>query len=136
MAEALSLLGSQRAAVVCGEDGLDEVTLAGSTHVALAEGGKVLQLEWTPGDFGLEPSGREELLVDGPAQSAAVIQGILAGKQGPARDIVVANSAAALWTARKSEDLRRCAELVSTAIDTGAAANLLDRLKEQTQSRS
>ena len=136
MAEALSMLGSQRAAVVCGEDGLDEVTLAGTTRVALAENGKVQQLQWTPADFGLEPSGREELLVDGPVESAAMIRDILAGERGPAKDIVVANAAAALWTAGKSNDLRRCGELASTAIDTGAAANLLDRLREQTQSRS
>ena len=68
-------------------------------------GGQLRQFQWQPADFGLEPAGRETMLVDGPGESAAMIRAILAGRGGPPRDIVVANAAAALWTAGRSSRL-------------------------------
>jgi anthranilate phosphoribosyltransferase len=87
---------------------------------------------WEPSDFGLEPSGREPLLVDGPEESAAIIRDVLAGKLGPARDIVVANAAAALWTVGRADSLWQCARAAEEAIDSGAARDLLAQLVVRT----
>ncbi|REK15887.1 MAG: anthranilate phosphoribosyltransferase [Planctomycetota bacterium] len=130
MAEALRLLDTKRAVVVHGEDGLDEVTLFGPTRVTEVEPGGTRQLTWTPSDFGLAPARLETLRVESPQESAKVIGDVLAGKAGPARDIVVLNAAAALWVAGRAETPRACAEKVSEAIDSGAARELLLRLGE------
>jgi anthranilate phosphoribosyltransferase len=118
--------------VVHGSDGLDEVTLSGTTEVIELTGGKLRRFNWQPADFGLEPASRETMLVSGPQESAAMICDILAGRRGPPRDIVVANAAAALWTVGRSGDLLECVRLVQEAIDTGAARGLLARLVERT----
>jgi len=131
LSAALELLGTRHAVVVCGEDGLDEVTLSASTQVVEIGRGRSRRLTWTPADFGLAEITRDSLLVDGPQQSKAVIQGILAGNPGPPRDIVVANAAAALWTAAKADSLLQCAGLAAQAIDSGQAADLLARLVER-----
>jgi len=131
LAESLRRLGTRRALVVHGEDGLDEVTLAGTTSVFEATPGGVRPLSWQPTDFGLERQDLTSLEVDGPESSAALIRSVLAGGSGAARDIVVANAAAALWTAGRAGSLRQCAALAATAIDTGAATELLRRLAER-----
>jgi anthranilate phosphoribosyltransferase len=135
LAEALVLLGSQRALVVHGSDGLDEVTLAGTTSVLEAAGGEVEALEWTAADFGLSPVRKEDLLISGPEESAAVIRKVLEGRPGPARDIVVANAAAALWTVGCAPSVEGCARIAAEAIDCGAARELLGLLVERTAGR-
>jgi anthranilate phosphoribosyltransferase len=132
LAEALLLLDAHRVLVVHGSDGLDEVTLAGATHVYEAANGALLQFDWAPSDFDLEPAGREMMLVSGPAESAEIIRGIFQGRRGAPRDIVVANAAAALWTAGRSASLPECARRAAEAIDSGAARDLLLKLVEQT----
>ncbi len=143
LAEALLVLGTQRSIVVHGSDGLDEVTLTGSTEVAearAAEGdrgtgerekgrkGEVRHFRWTPADFGLNAINLRSIQVSGPEESAAVIRAVLAGERGPARDIVLANAAAALWTAEKAATPAACAVLAAEVIDSGAARELLARL--------
>jgi anthranilate phosphoribosyltransferase len=135
LAGALALLGTERAVVVSGDDGLDEVTIATTTRVTVAEGGLLSELTWSPADFGLSTSPLDSLLVDGPPQSAAMIEQVLLGKQGPAFDIVVVNAAAALWTARKATSPMQCAELAQWAIESGTARQLLSRLVERTNRR-
>jgi anthranilate phosphoribosyltransferase len=132
LAEALLLLGTERAVLVTGDDGLDEVTIATTTSVTVAEGGQRSELRWSPADFGLSKSRLDTLLVDGPKQSAAMIMQVLDGQQGPAFDIVVINAAAALWTARKATSPMQCAELAQWAIESGAARELLARLVDRT----
>jgi anthranilate phosphoribosyltransferase len=132
LSEALLLLSAHRVLVVHGNDGLDEVTLNGATHVIEAAGGQLRRFDWQPAEFGLASAGREEMLVSGPAESAAIIRGILQGCRGPARDIVVANAAAALWTVGRSDSLTECALQAADAIDGGAASDLLARLVEET----
>ncbi len=132
LSEALAKLGARRVLVVHGEDGLDEVTLGGRTLVTEATPGGLREWAWQPGDFGLPASGRETMLVDGPEQSAALIRGILDGRTGPPRDIVVANAAAALWTVEPGDALADCTHRAAEAIDSGAARTLLDRLVERT----
>jgi len=133
LAEALSLLGAQRAVVVCGEDGLDEVTLSGVTNVTIVAGDSVTEAAWQPEDFGIQRAGSESMLVDGPASSAAMIRDILAGQTGPPRDIVVLNAAAALWTAGIHDSLSTCAGKAAAAIDSGAAKELLAKLAAASQ---
>jgi anthranilate phosphoribosyltransferase len=132
LAAALALLGTERSVLVTGDDGLDEVTLATVTHVTVVEGGQLSELVWSPADFAVPTSQLDSLVVDGPAQSALMIEQLLAGKQGAPYDIVVINAAAALWTARKAGSPMQCAELAQWALDSGAARELLARLVERT----
>ena len=136
LAAALTQLGVQRALVVCGEDGLDEVTLASATHVSEVRGGQVREFQWTPADCNFEFGTLEGLQVDGPQASAAMIRAILDGRPGPPRDIVVLNAAAALWTAGKAATPREAAKQAAAAIDTGAARDLLARLAELSSAAS
>jgi anthranilate phosphoribosyltransferase len=135
LAQALTLLGVERALVVHGADGLDEVTLAGATQVTEVVGGTTREFCWTPEEFGLHKSSLDSLQAAGPQESAAAIQEILAGSRGPRRDIVVLNAAAALWTAGKAATPPDAAQLAADAIDSGAAAALLADLVEQTNRR-
>ncbi len=128
LARALQLLGTERAVIVCGEDGLDEVTIAAPTRATDVSRGQFRELTWTPETFGLQTLPLDALIVDDPAASAAMIRSVLDGNPGPARDIVVANAAAALWTAGKSDSLEQCAGMAAAALDDGRARELLQRL--------
>ena len=192
LAEALVLLGTVRSVVVHGSDGLDEVTLTGSTKVSEAVGqigeqgagskgrvaclqpgvaglgmagelgsgeqaghsrsgpgskgrvgepgsgeaaGQVRHFQWTPADFGLGSIDLTSIRVTGSDQSAATIRGVLAGQPGPARDIVLANAAAALWTAGAALSPAAGVALAAKAIDTAAASDLLARLVARSHGR-
>lgn len=128
LAESLAILGVEQAAVVTGEDGLGEVTLAAPTSVSLVRGAEVAEIVWQPKDFGLRMQPLNNLVVDGPAASAAIVRKVFDGEKGAARDIVVLNAAAALWTAKAEDDLKSAAERAAGAIDSHAAKNLLARL--------
>jgi anthranilate phosphoribosyltransferase len=130
LATALRLLGIERAAVVSGADGLDEVTLATATNVTLVEGDSTTDQVWHPEDFGLAASPLDSMRVDGPGASAEMIREVLAGLPGPPRDIVVMNAAAAVWTARHCPSLPEAARAAEAAIDEGRARRLLDQLVE------
>ena len=132
LAESLLLLGVCRALVVHGSDGLDEVTLGGTTHVIEVSEGQLRRFDWQPADFGLQPAGRETMLVAGPDDSAAIIHGVFRGVAGPPRDIVVANAAAALWTVGWASSLGQCAREAERSLDAGAADDLLARLARRT----
>jgi anthranilate phosphoribosyltransferase len=129
MAGALARLGVRRAFLVCGDDGLDEVSLAGPTAVREVHEGRVSELRWTPDDFGLEGCDPADLRVSDPGASAAVIRAVFAGRPGPARRVVVANAAAAVLAAGHAADLRDGVLRAESAIDSGRAAQLLDRLR-------
>lgn len=128
LASALQLLGSRRSAVVSGDDGLDEVTLATTTRVTLIENDKLTELTWSPEDFGLSRAPLDSMLIEGPEESAAMIRKVFANEASPARDIVILNVAAALWLAGKATDLKDCAKLASDAIANESAAKLLEKL--------
>jgi anthranilate phosphoribosyltransferase len=132
LAAALVRLGTRRAVVVHGDDGLDEVTLAADTLVLDAAAGQPRPLRWSPADFGLERRTLDDLQVSGPEGSAAIIRAVLAGQPGTARDIVVANAAAALWTVGTGQTLEGCAARAAEAIDSGATRQLLSRLVQMT----
>jgi anthranilate phosphoribosyltransferase len=127
VAGALVRLGVERAAVVTGEDGLDEVTLDGATDVFWIESGKVTRRRWSREEFGLPRVTASDLRVSGPAASAATIRDVLAGRQGAARDAVLANTAAALLVAGQVPELRSGVERAAEALDSGRAQGLLQR---------
>jgi anthranilate phosphoribosyltransferase len=127
MARALVQLGVRRAAVVTGGDGLDEVSLDGPTNVYWIDAGSVTRQTWTAQDFGLRRVAATALRVDGPSASAARIRELLAGQEGPVRSLVLANSAAALLVAGRASGLGDGVEQAAHAIDSGAAAGLLER---------
>ncbi len=135
LAETVARLGTQRTLVVHGTDGLDEVSLAASTDVTEVTPEGLRQHTWQAADFGLTAAAKEELLVDGPEESAQRIREILAGQPGPCRDIVVLNAAAALFTVGRETSLKRCAELAAAAIDSGATAELLRKLADRTRGK-
>jgi anthranilate phosphoribosyltransferase len=128
MAGALARLGVRRAFLVCGSDGLDEVTLGGATLVREVRGGRVTSLEWQPRDFGLDPCGLAELAAADPAVSAQIIRNIFDGCQGPASRIVVANAAAALLAAERVHTLCEGVERAQEALSDGRARQVLARL--------
>lgn len=125
---------SFRGFVVAGEDGLDEVTLAGNTTVFATAGIDQGERVWTPEDFGLPRSMAEDLAVTGPAESAGKILEMLGGERGPVRDVVLANSAAALFLVGKASALAEGVALAAEAIDDGRAGRLLKRWATLSQS--
>ncbi len=128
LASAIRMLGTERALVVSGEDGLGEVTLSGTTHVTQVEGDVEREFDWRPESFGLARAPLETIRVDSPEASATMVRNVLAGKPGPARDIVVLNAAAGLLAAGKCSEPKRAAELASETINRGEAAALLQQL--------
>jgi anthranilate phosphoribosyltransferase len=128
VANVLGLLGTERAWVVHGEDGLDELTTTGISEVAVLDRGQVSTFRISPRNAGL-PEARPEDLIGGDAtENAAHIRALLGGMQGPFRDIVLLNAAAALLVAGKAKSLREGVVLAAEAIDNGKALALLDRL--------
>lgn len=135
MARTLAALGTERAWVVHGADGLDEVTLADKTLVGEARAGAadVRLFEIAPEDFDLERAPLEDLRGGDAAENARTIRSVLEGvRRGAARSLVVANAAAALHVGGAAEDLRAAARLASESIDGGAARAKLERLIEAT----
>jgi anthranilate phosphoribosyltransferase len=127
LAEALGQLGSLHALVVHGEDGLDEVTLTGVTAVAEWKEGKLYTFTIHPQELGFSLCCLADLQVTNAQESAAIIRAVCAGASGPHRDIVVLNAAAALYAGDLAPSLAVGVELAKKALDTGAAARVLEQ---------
>lgn len=138
MASSLAKLGTKHAVVVSGGDGLGEVNIAGATQVTeVMQNGTLHEYQWNPSDFGLHTADSlESLYVENAEQSANIIRKVLAGEKGSSRDIAVANAAAAIWLVGKAQSLTSAVTLAQSAIDSGAAKNLLDRLIRTTNEKS
>lgn len=134
LARALSELGVGRALVVCGAGELDEVSLWGETAVFEVSADGVNLSGWSHETFELPSCRVEDLQVESVAESAKIIRGILAGEKGPARDVVLANTAAALFAARHVVSPVEGVAEAATAIDTSKAEQLVARLVEWTNS--
>jgi anthranilate phosphoribosyltransferase len=128
MAAVLVRLGAERAWVVHGAGGLDEIALEGETALAEVRDGTVHVRTMTAGEAGLGPASSAALRVGSVAEAAARLRAILAGEAGPGRDIVCLNAGAALVVADAARDLREGTVQAAAAIDSGAAAQLLERL--------
>jgi len=130
MAGALSILGTGHALLVCGADGLDEVSLSGPTHVREVRGHEVKSWECTPEDFGLAPCALAELQAAGPDESARIIGDVLAGVEGPAGRVVLANAAAALLATDQVACLKDGVARARDSISSGRAVAVLAKLRE------
>jgi len=128
LAGALARLGVRRAFLVHSRDGLDEVSLSAATLVREVYRGSVRECEWTPQDFGLKPCSLDELRVEGPEQSAAAIQAVLCGVDGPQTRVVLANTAAALLAAERVDTLVEGVSAAAAAIADGRARRVLENL--------
>jgi anthranilate phosphoribosyltransferase len=129
VAEALGQLGLERALVVHGQDGMDELTTTTTSWAASLENGKVSEIEIAPEDAGVKRAKMADLKGGDAAHNAEAIDKVLAGEKNAFRDIVILNSAAALMVAGKAKDLRQGADLAARSIDTGKAATALATLK-------
>ena len=134
MAETLRELGSESAWVVHGADGLDELTLCGSTHVcALGANGEIKSFEVTPEEAGLTRVAPSELQGGTPEENARALKALLNGNKSAYRDVVLLNSAAGLVIADKCESLKEGVALAGEAIDSGAAMSKLIALVARTR---
>ncbi len=130
VANALSRLGIRRAWVVRGEDGLDEITLAGKTVVHESTAGGVRRFEISPEDFGLRQSSLEALRGGTAEENATTIRAVLSGERnGNARDLVLINAAASLFVAGQAEDLQAATKWAAQVLSDGRALAKLESLQ-------
>jgi anthranilate phosphoribosyltransferase len=133
VANALAKLGAEKAWVVHGSDGLDEMTTTGVSHVAVLDNGNVSMLTIAPQDVGLEHASLSALKGGIPDDNADAIRRLLGGTRGAFRDIVLLNAGAALVVADKAHDLKEGIARAAQAVDSGAAANVLAKLESVSQ---
>jgi anthranilate phosphoribosyltransferase/anthranilate synthase/phosphoribosyltransferase len=132
MAETLRALGTQSAWVVHG-NGLDELTLDGDNHVVILKQGEISEVTLNAADAGLNPAPAAEIAGGDAAYNAAALTAILAGSPGPYRNTILFNAAASLIVAGKTPSLKECVAMAAQAIDSGAAARILETLKSATR---
>ncbi|UOO38108.1 anthranilate phosphoribosyltransferase [Oscillospiraceae bacterium CM] len=121
LAEVLANVGVNRAFVVHGDDGLDEISLSATTTVCALLDGEIKMFTLDPHDYGLQLCDREKLVGGGPAENADIARRLLAGEKGPKRDILLLNAAAALYVGGQSASLEDGILLASELIDNGKA---------------
>ncbi|MFC1858237.1 anthranilate phosphoribosyltransferase [Thermodesulfobacteriota bacterium] len=132
-AQALRLLGTRRAFVVHGHDGLDEISVCAPTRISELKDDLIRTYDISPEQFFGRQAETFDLLGGDPAANADIIKRILDGETGPRRDVVLLNTAAALTAAGKAEDLKEGIEMAGAAIDNGAAAEKLEALIKHSQ---
>lgn len=136
LARALGALGAERALVVHGSDGLDELTTTGPSSAALFQRGEVTTLSVDPDDLGIEPPPAAALEGGDAGQNAKILRAVLDGERGPRRDIVVLNAAAALFVAGRVGSLAEGLAPARQSLDSGAARSRLEGLVKATRSCS
>jgi anthranilate phosphoribosyltransferase len=129
VATALGQLGLERALVVNGQDGMDELTTTTKSWAASLENGKVSEIEIAPEDAGVQRTTLDKLKGGDATHNADAIRQVLSGRRDAFRDIVVLNSAAALMVAGKAKDMKQGAELAAESIDSGKAKKALEVLQ-------
>jgi len=129
----LQRLGSRRALVVHGLDGLDEVSLSGPTMVGELKDGEITEYQIKPEDFGMAPAPVSALQVANPAESIARMKAVLANEPGPSQDIVLLNAGAALYAAGRVDSIAAGVAEAREAIASGAALNKLNEFVACTQ---
>ena len=128
LAEVLKALGSEKAFVVHGADGLDEITISGGTDIAVLEDGRIHTFTLNPEDVGLARAPAEALKGGDAAHNAEALRAVLDGAPGAYRDVAVLNAAAALVVAGRATDLTEGVGMAQTSLDTGSARARLERL--------
>jgi anthranilate phosphoribosyltransferase len=132
MAETLQALGSERAWLVHGSDGTDEITICGPTTVAKLENGVILQGEVHPEDAGLPVYKFADITGGTPEYNGKALRAVLVGKKGAYRDAVLLNAAAALMIAEKADSLTAGVEMAAESIDSGKAMQAVETLARVT----
>lgn len=128
LAEVLSSLGVKRGMVVYGQDKLDEISLSSPTSVCEIRDGWFRSFVITPEEFGFERCKKEDLRGGTPQENAEIVRRILSGEKGPKRDAVLLNAGASLYIGGKADSIREGVELAANIIDSGIAAETLDKL--------
>jgi anthranilate phosphoribosyltransferase len=128
MAGALARLGVTKALVVSSDDGLDEMSTSGTTRVVEVDGKDLRRYEITPEDVGLPRARFEDVAGGTPEHNADVARRVLAGEQGPRRDLAALNAGAAVYVAGRAATLEEGVRAAEAALDSGAAAAMLERL--------
>ncbi|NMN56260.1 anthranilate phosphoribosyltransferase [Xanthobacter sp. SG618] len=128
LAEVLKALGSEKAFVVHGSDGLDEITISGGTDIAVLDDGRIHTFTLNPEDVGLARAPAEALKGGDAVHNAAALRAVLDGAPGAYRDVAVLNAAAALVVAGRAKDLSAGVGMAQTSLDTGSARARLERL--------
>jgi anthranilate phosphoribosyltransferase len=126
MAAVLKMLDCQHALVVHGEDGLDEITVTGKTFIAELKDGKIRNYEITPQECGLDWAQSGDLKGGTALENAELLRGILSGKKGAQRDVVLLNTAAALIAGDRVTTFKEGIALANAAIDSGKALQKLE----------
>ena len=132
VARVLQQLGSHHVMVVHGEDGLDEITIAGKTRIGELKNGEVSEYTIRPEDFGMKVSAIETIQVENSDQSKALLQSVLDNQPGPALDIVLLNAGAAIYVSGVADTLQEGVEVARVAVESGAAKEKLRQLVEIT----
>lgn len=132
LARVLKNLGVKRAMVVHGHDGLDEITLTGTSTICEVAGGRLNSYFISPEQFGLKRCNISDLTGGGPAENADIARRILAGEKGPMRDIVVLNSACCLYMGKNDITMRECVRFAEQLIDSGEAMKKLEDFVRKT----
>ena len=133
VAHVLQQMGSKHAMVVMGRDGMDEITLTDTTLVAELKDGKITEYEIDPRDYGFKLCTIDDLHAGNAAESIVKVRGVLAGKPGPERNIVLLNAGAAIYTANLVPTLKDGIAKAAELIDNGAAQAKLDALVAKSQ---
>ncbi|WP_269581854.1 anthranilate phosphoribosyltransferase [Roseibium sp. Sym1] len=128
VAEALKELGSERAWVAHGSDGMDEITTTGTTYVTELKDGSLRSFEISPEDVGLPIADPKDLKGGLPSENARALREVLAGAKNAYRDIVLFNAAASLMIADKVTSLKDGVDMAANSIDNGSAADTLEKL--------
>ncbi|MFI5028485.1 MAG: anthranilate phosphoribosyltransferase [Solirubrobacterales bacterium] len=128
IAEALVGLGSVRAMVVSAEDGVDELSVSARTRVIEVADGATEEWYVEPGQFGLAEADLDDVVGGSPEENAAATRAVLAGEQGPRRDLVLLNAGAAIYVSGVAASLEEGVGTAAEAIDSGEAEILLERL--------
>jgi anthranilate phosphoribosyltransferase len=131
IAEALVVLGCEHALVVSGDDGLDELSIEAPTRVIEVAAGGTEEWYADPGDLGLQPAPLEAVAGGSAEDNAAVVRSIFAGDAGPPRELALLNAGATIYVAGGAADLAAGIARAAEAVDSGAAANVLERLAER-----
>jgi anthranilate phosphoribosyltransferase len=130
LAQVLQQLGSEHVLVVCGADGMDEISFTGDSHIAELKNGRVTEYTINPSQFGMPTHQLASIQIDNAEQSKAMILAVLNGEVGAARDIVLLNAGAAIYVAGLADSLAAGINKAAEVIDQGLALAKLNALQQ------
>jgi anthranilate phosphoribosyltransferase len=130
LANVLKILGSVSAMVVHGEDGSDEVSITGRTHIAELRDGEIKEYNILPGDFGIKCAAISDIRGGYLSENVKITESILRGEESPKKDAVILNAGCALYITKKAESIKEGVDMARDAIESGSALSKLELLRE------